>query len=144
MLIFLPIWWVVDNFDSFSIGWREDPVRQHVPCALLSMRYSKFNKKLIYSHLQIDRSPDIFKRLFLLMKTQNILCDKETIFLEQLRPQRGPKIERRIIGVIGNFLFLISSRSVINEIHQWVWMDCEWPLKPLQVTMISYVLWPIP
>ena len=129
MLISLPIWWVVDNFDSSSIGWWEEPVRQHVPCTLLSMRYSKFNKSwfiLIY--------------LFLLMKTQNILCDKEALFLEQLRPQRGPKIERRIIGVIGNFLFLISCRSMINEIHQWKWMDCEWPLKPLQITMISYFL----
>lgn len=82
------------------------------------------------SSIKVDLwSPDIFKRLFLQVKTQNILCDKQKIFLEWPGSQKGAKIERRIIGVIGNFLFLTSCRSLINEIHQWMWMDGEWPFK---------------
>lgn len=76
------------------------------------MWYSKFNKSQFILIYKLIESPEIFKRLFLLKNSTSCLRAGEKIFLRQLGPQRGVKIEMRIIGIIGNFLFLTSCHSL--------------------------------
>lgn len=100
------------NFDPWSIALWEDSTRRRVKSALLSRWYSEFNESWFILIYKLIGGPDIFKRLFLLLKTQNIcLTARKKLFLKQPGPQRGTKIEMRIIGIAHNFLFLFSYSS---------------------------------
>lgn len=91
----------------------------------MSVWYSKFNKGQFIFICKLIESPEIFKRLFLLIKTQYFVWQPKKIFLRQVRPYRGVKIEMRIIGIIGNFLFLTSCSS-LNKWNMLVDVDGLW------------------